>query len=93
MGVGGKKLVTEIPLTISTPSIGVNGNSYETVDNPNVDNIRNGINRLTSRFTSTANGAFKMKVEEVTSQADASLKIGASGAGFGLFSFRYFQLQ
>lgn len=76
------------PITISTPATGVIGHSFETIGDPNKYSIRDGINTLTGRFTGTANGAFKMKAEEVTSQADANLKIGASGYGFG-FSASY----
>lgn len=84
------------PIVLSTPARSLSGQSYITIENPNAYTIRDGINSLTNRFTtvpaSMANGAFKMKTVEVFSQADASLKIGASGYGFGfaasyLFNF------
>ncbi len=87
---------TRNPITLSTPARSINGQSYVTIEDPNAYTIRDGINTLTNRFTTLpaamANGAFKMKSTEVFSQADASLKIGASGSGFGfaasyLFNF------
>lgn len=80
------------PITLSTPARSLSGQSYITIEEPNAYTIRDGINTLSNRFTtvpaSMANGAFKMKATEVFSQADASLKIGASGYGFG-FSASY----
>lgn len=84
------------PVVLSTPVRNVAGDTYVTIEQPTDYTIRNGINTLTNRFTTVpmnmANGAFKMKAVEVNSQADASLKIGASGYGFGfaasyLFNF------
>jgi hypothetical protein len=76
------------PIIISTPSIGVTGETFVKVEDPDISTIRNAVNKLTNRFKSSANGAFKMIAKEVTSQADASLQIGASGDGFG-FSASY----
>lgn len=81
------------PFIISTAALGVEGEPFQPVNAPTKSGIRSAVNALTGRFKGTANGAFKMKAEEVSSQAEASLKIGASGYGYGfsasfLFNFK-----
>ncbi len=84
------------PITLSTPTRRVEGESYVIVDQPDKNTIRAGVNTLTNRFPNDpadlSNGAFKMEATEVLSLADANLKLGASGYGFGasasyLFNF------
>lgn len=85
------------PIILSTQTRGIEGTPNITVYQPDVNTIRAGINELTNRFASNpanmSNGAFKMEATEVLSLADANLKMGASGFGFGASASYLFNFQ
>lgn len=85
------------PITISTSVTNMSGSPNEVINNPDRNNVRAGIVNLFSRFTrrpeEIANGAFKVRVEEIWNASDLDIKIGATGYGGGFSANNNFILQ
>lgn len=85
------------PIRISATVYNTTGNNYEDISEPSAATIGNGIATLFRSFSKKpdeiTNGSMSFTAYEVESLADAMVKVGASGYGFGFYAKNLFQFN
>lgn len=85
------------PIVISASVENMSGSPNEAIQSPDLNSIRQAKVNLFGRFSrkpeEVANGAFKVKVEEIWSSSDLDIKVGATGYGGGFSASNNFSYQ